>query len=153
MEALNRHRQARAETAIRFGIGLHIGQVVYGNVGAPDRLDFTVVGAAVNRTARIESLTKEAGFPLLFSAEFAAQIGSPVRSLGKYALRGVADELEIFTLAAGDAPMRAQSGLPGTSPVQRASQVSRQATRWPFRTGNNRAGRRRPGHERSKKIR
>ena len=103
LETLNQNRQTRGEPAIRFGIGLHIGQVIYGNVGAPDRLDFTVMGAAVNRTARIESLTKETGITLLFSDDIASLIDRSVRSLGKYAIRGVTNELEIFSLAPDDA--------------------------------------------------
>jgi len=69
---------------IEFGVGLNVGEVIYGNVGAPDRLDFTVMGPAVNRTARLESLTRETGRNILFSKEFADLIDEPVRSLGKH---------------------------------------------------------------------
>lgn len=85
---------------IAFGVGLHVGEVIYGNVGAPDRLDFRVIGPAVNRTARLESLTKELGRSLLLSAEFAAQIDDPTVSLGQYSLKGIADPQDVRGLAA-----------------------------------------------------
>jgi adenylate cyclase len=96
---INRQRRAAAEPEIRFGLGLHVGEVIYGNVGAPNRLDFTVMGPAVNRTARLADLTKAAGYPLLMSAEFAAHLDRPLRSLGRYKLRGVAEAQEVFVLA------------------------------------------------------
>jgi adenylate cyclase len=80
LKNFNQQRQQQGYPEIRFGIGLHIGHVIYGNVGAPDRLDFTVMGAAVNRTARLEELTKKVGVPLLLSAEFAEHTEGPVRS-------------------------------------------------------------------------
>jgi adenylate cyclase len=97
--SINRDRRAAAEPEIRFGLGLHVGDVIYGNVGAPNRLDFTVMGPAVNRTARLAELTKGVGYPLLLSAEFAAHIDRPLRSLGRYELRGVAEPQEVFVLA------------------------------------------------------
>lgn len=97
--ALNQQRRRAGEPPIRFGVGLHVGEVIYGNVGAPDRLDFTVMGPAVNRTARLEGLTKEVGVPLLLSADFAAQVDRPVRSLGLHKIRGVTELQEVFALA------------------------------------------------------
>lgn len=102
LPSLNQQRQSEGEPAIRFGIGLHVGEAIYGNVGAPDRLDFTVTGPAVNRTARIGGLTKEVDVPLLLSSKFAAQIERPLRSLGRHELRGVPKWQVLFTLA--DAP-------------------------------------------------
>ena len=98
--AVVNHRRRRAGVpAIEFGLGLHVGTVTHANVGAPDRLAFNVVGPAVNKTARIQSLSKETGVPLLLSAEFAAQIRRPLRALGEFDLRGVAGRQPIFTLA------------------------------------------------------
>ena len=95
------HRRARAgEPPIRFGLGLHVGEVIYGNVGAPDRLDFTVQGAAVNRAARLEGLTQSVGVPVLLSREFADQLDYPVSSLGLHRLKGVAEVQEVFALEA-----------------------------------------------------
>jgi adenylate cyclase len=95
--AVVNHRRRRAGRAeIRFGLGLHLGTVTHANVGAPDRLAFNVVGPAVNMTARIQSMTKQLGEPLLLSAEFASLIGHPVRSVGCHDLRGVAAAQELF---------------------------------------------------------
>jgi adenylate cyclase len=83
-------------------IALHVGTVQYGNVGTDARLDFTVIGPAVNEAARIEVLCKELGHPLLISEAFAeAATGSRAHlvSLGRHRLRGVRDETELFTLA------------------------------------------------------
>ncbi len=95
---LNHRRRRAGESVIRFGVGLHVGEAIYGNVGAPDRLDFTVMGPAVNRTARLEALTKELGAPLLMSSEFAAQVGAATHSLGRHAMKGVAELQEVFAL-------------------------------------------------------
>lgn len=99
LDVLNQRRRRAGKPPLRFGVGLHEGQVVYGNVGARERLDFTVMGPAVNRAARIESLTKDLGTPLLFSAEFARRVAQPVRSLGRHALKGVGAPQEVFTLS------------------------------------------------------
>jgi adenylate cyclase len=97
--AVVNHRRRRAgQPEIEFGLGLHVGTVTHANVGAPDRLAFNVVGPAVNKTARIQSLAKETGVPLLLSAEFAARVGRPLRSLGEFDLRGVVGRQPIFTL-------------------------------------------------------
>jgi len=97
--AVVNHRRRRAGLAqIEFGLGLHLGTVTHANVGSPGRLAFNVVGPAVNKTARIQALTKEAGVPLLLSREFAAHIRRPLRALGRFGLRGVAGEHEVFTL-------------------------------------------------------
>ena len=97
--AVVNHRRRRAGLpAIEFGLGLHVGEVTHANVGSPSRLAFNVVGPAVNKTARIQSLTKEAGEPLLLSREIAARVRRPLRSLGRFDLRGVAGTQEVFTL-------------------------------------------------------
>jgi adenylate cyclase len=83
---------------IRFGIGLHVGHVLYGNVGAENRLDFTVMGPAVNRTSRIESLTKKVGVPVLASQEFAdllADHETGFEAVGAFAVNGIAEELMV----------------------------------------------------------
>ena len=83
---------------MRFGVGLHVGTVTFGNIGTEDRLDFTVIGPAVNRAARLESLTKELGVPVCASAEFNEVCTVPMKSLGKHMLRGVPEPVEVFTL-------------------------------------------------------
>ena len=100
MADLNRRRAERREPPLRFGIALHLGDVMYGNVGAPGRLDFTVIGPAVNEAARLEAMCKTLARPLVISAEFARVCcREPLVSLGVHALRGVRRRHELFTLA------------------------------------------------------
>lgn len=94
---VNHRRRHAGMPEIQFGLGLHLGEVTHANVGAPDRLAFNVVGPAVNKTARIQARTKDAGVPLLVSAEFAARLARPMRSMGRYDFRGVAGRHEVFT--------------------------------------------------------
>ena len=86
---------------IAIGAALHRGQVMYGNVGARDRLDFTVISSAVNEASRVESLTKQLKTSLAFSKSFAqtADIDDVV-DLGEHALKGVKAPLHVFTRAA-----------------------------------------------------
>jgi adenylate cyclase len=84
---------------LAFTATLHVGDVVYGNIGSPDRLDFTVLGPAVNLVSRLEGLAKELGRPVLCSAAFARALEAPALSLGRFALKGVAREQEVFALA------------------------------------------------------
>jgi len=98
--AVVNHRRRRAGLpAIEFGLGLHVGTVTHANVGAPNRLAFNVVGPAVNKTARLQSMSKQAGEPLLLSKEFASHIRRPLRSIGHFDLRGLSGPQEMFTLA------------------------------------------------------
>jgi adenylate cyclase len=93
--ALNR----RSDEPMEMVIALHLGDVVYGNIGTADRLDFTVIGPAVNEAARIEGLCKALDRPLLTSASFAESCTcEPLVSIGHHALRGVPEPREIFTL-------------------------------------------------------
>ncbi len=100
-DRLNADRLRDGAPEIRCGVGLHVGNVLFGNVGAPDRLDFRVIGAAVNRTARIEALTKDVGEPLLLSADFVRALGVGAISHGFFALKGVSEPQEVFSLADG----------------------------------------------------
>ena len=98
VEAANEARAAGGADPVRFGVGLHVGPVTFGNVGTESRLDFTVIGPAVNRAARLESLTKELKVPVLASAEFKDATIQPLRSMGMHTLRGVPQPVEVFTL-------------------------------------------------------
>jgi adenylate cyclase len=95
MNNLNKNRNP----PLRCGIGLHLGQLTYGNVGTPTRIEFTVVGAAANEAARIESLSKTLKVDLLVSERVAQALPGPWRSLGSHTLRGVGDKMELFTLS------------------------------------------------------
>jgi adenylate cyclase len=106
LAALNEARAAAGLPAVTVDIALHVGEVLYGNVGAIDRLDFTVIGPAVNEVARIEALCEPLGRPVLVSAEFATAIkdtDNRLEPLGYYSLRGVRDPKEIFALASSEA--------------------------------------------------
>jgi adenylate cyclase len=89
---------------LAFVATLHVGQVVYGNIGSPDRLDFTVLGPAVNLVSRLEGLAKQLDQPLLCSAAFAGALDVPVTSLGSFPLKGVAQPQEVFV---PQSPLRA----------------------------------------------
>ena len=91
------HRNGTAQ--IRAGIGLHLGDVMYGNVGAPDRLDFTAIGPTVNLACRLEGLTKRFDRPILASRAFAAACPVPLVSLGFQPVRGLVEPQELFGLA------------------------------------------------------
>ena len=84
--------------AFACGVGLHLGRVHYGNIGTPERLEFSVIGVAANKAARIEALCKETGQDVVLSGTMAGALGVPCRSLGKFALRGVAEPEEVFAL-------------------------------------------------------
>ncbi len=98
LERLNQDRAARGEEAIAIGVALHRGQVMYGNIGARDRLDFTVISAAVNEASRLEALCKQLGTPLALSEAFATTAeADDVVDLGAHSLKGVKAPLRVFT--------------------------------------------------------
>ncbi|WP_146348029.1 adenylate/guanylate cyclase domain-containing protein [Phaeobacter marinintestinus] len=97
--ALSAARQAhRAEgvAGVAFGIGLHFGEVLYGNIGSRTRIDFTVLGPSVNMVARIESLCVALDQPVLFSQAFADRLNEPVIKVGDHALKGLPGEVPVF---------------------------------------------------------
>ena len=88
-----------ARPPIRYGIGLHLGHVTYGNIGVPARLEFTVIGPAANTAARVESMSKTLGRKVVISSAFAKAYGGELVSLGCHRLKDVEHEQELFTLA------------------------------------------------------
>ncbi len=96
MVSVNRERLARGENTLRYGVGLHVGRVLYGNIGIPERIEFTVIGGAVNEVVRLEGLTKELGEPIVASSAFAELAPLAWRSLGRHGLRGVSGEIEAY---------------------------------------------------------
>ncbi|NNM74463.1 adenylate/guanylate cyclase domain-containing protein [Enterovirga aerilata] len=103
IEAISRNDGVNARhaagPALPLDIALHLGEVFYGNVGGGGRLDFTVIGPAVNEASRIEALCGILDRSLLMSADFARSCGRPTVSLGHHRLRGVSEPREIFALA------------------------------------------------------
>lgn len=103
LDRLNEQRQAQSLPTTHVRLGLHRGEVLYGNIGSSARLDFTVIGPAVNEVARIEGMCRSLGQDIVISSAFAqSSTLSPNRvvSLGRYALRGVSRPQELFTIDA-----------------------------------------------------
>lgn len=106
LAVLNERRAAEGRPVTSVYLGLHVGEVLYGNIGSQERLDFTVVGPAVNEVSRIANMCRSADRPMLVSADFCA--ASPPEekarlvSVGRYALRGFERAQELFTLDPGE---------------------------------------------------
>jgi adenylate cyclase len=100
IDELNRRRVADGKPITDMYLGLHVGEVFYGNVGSRERLDFTVIGPAVNEANRIAAMCRSVDQPVLMSSAFAnvGDIRHRLVSVGRYALRGVAHPQELFTL-------------------------------------------------------
>jgi adenylate cyclase len=98
LDAVNQMRRGVGRSELKIGIGLHLGEVIYGNVGSASRLDFTVIGPAVNLASRLEDLTKRLFRPMLFSSAFARVCPRPLVSLGFQPVRGLNDPEEVFGL-------------------------------------------------------
>ncbi|MDA0676255.1 MAG: adenylate/guanylate cyclase domain-containing protein, partial [Proteobacteria bacterium] len=96
LAAANEERGRTGKPAIRCGIALHLGPVMYGNIGSPERLDFTVIGPAVNLVSRLAQLCGPLGEPVVVSAEAAAAASIATRALGRHAFKGIAGEREAF---------------------------------------------------------
>jgi adenylate cyclase len=96
IEAENDQRAASGAPQIDYGLALHVGDVMYGNIGGDARLDFTVIGPAVNLTSRIESMCKSLDRSPLLSAEFVRLSGVKAELLGEFALKGVGAQQPIY---------------------------------------------------------
>jgi adenylate cyclase len=98
---LNEKRTAESLPTTHIYLGLHIGQVLFGNIGSKNRLDFTVVGPAVNEVSRVAALCRSVEQKLLISSAFAAALGERgprLVSVGRYALRGVSNPQDLYTI-------------------------------------------------------
>ena len=99
IDDLNRRREKDGETVVRFGLALHVGEVNFGNIGASRRLDFTVIGPAVNYAARLERLCATIGRPVILSSALAGLLpAGDVVKLGDYALKDVAEPQPVYGL-------------------------------------------------------
>lgn len=103
MTALNERNRATSRAPLNYGIGVHVGDVMYGNIGSTTRLDFTVIGPAVNMASRLEALTKQIGKPVLLSRDF-AELVTPefeLERIGQHAVRGFSEPIELFAFQPG----------------------------------------------------
>jgi adenylate cyclase len=102
MDVLNARRSAEGRPVTTAHVGLHIGEVFYGNIGSDDRLDFTVVGPAVNEVSRIASMCRSVDRELLTSSAFRNGLEAAGRdylvSTGRFALRGIGGAQDLYTL-------------------------------------------------------
>ncbi len=98
MAHLDEQRIRQRLPALPFGAALHLGEILWGNIGAADRLDFTAIGPAVNLVSRLEGLCKPLRKTILVSGTLAAETETPLVALGKHALRGIASPCLVFTL-------------------------------------------------------
>jgi adenylate cyclase len=97
VDALNQRKQSRGELLLEFGLALHAGDVMYGNLGVPQRMQFTVIGAAANEAERLAAMCKDLKRWALVSAAFSHCFPGQLESLGRHILRGVNTPQEIFT--------------------------------------------------------
>ena len=98
LRAANERRAGSGLPAFFFGVGLHLGRVLYGNIGTADRLEFSVIGAAANETARIEGLCKATRQDVVLSRQVVEELGERWPSLGRFDLAGIALPVEVFAL-------------------------------------------------------
>lgn len=98
MVALNARNAATGRAPLNYGIGVHVGDVMYGNIGSSSRLDFTVIGPAVNMASRLEAMTKQLGRPVLLSRAFAELVEPQfeLEHVGRHEVRGFSDPIELF---------------------------------------------------------
>ena len=98
MVALNERNSETGRAPMNFGIGVHVGDVMYGNIGSRTRLDFTVIGPTVNMASRLESLTKQLGKTVLLSRAFADFVKGDfdLERVGEYPVRGFSEPVELF---------------------------------------------------------
>lgn len=98
LDALNADRQKFKQEALAIGIGINVGPVTYGNIGSPNRLDFSVLGPAVNLASRVENLCKQLGEPILATEAVASIFPDEFIEKGRHGLRGVAMPTTVYTL-------------------------------------------------------
>jgi len=98
MIALNENNGKAGRVSLNYGIGVHVGDVMYGNIGSLTRLDFTVIGPAVNMASRLETLTKQLDRRVLLSRAFADLVKGDfdLERVGEYPVRGFSDPIELF---------------------------------------------------------
>jgi len=98
MAHLDQERRRQGLPPLPFGAALHLGEMLWGNIGAADRLDFTAIGRAVNLVSRLSGLCRPLGKAVLVSGALAAETQAPLIALGTHVLRGIASPCAVFTL-------------------------------------------------------
>ncbi|CCM79153.1 adenylate/guanylate cyclase domain-containing protein [Rhizobium mesoamericanum] len=98
MDHLDIVRQGQGLPPLPFGVAVHFGEILWGNIGAADRLDFTAIGPAVNLVSRLEGLCKVLGHTVLLSGAVAAETSAALISLGSHPLRGIREPCAVYTL-------------------------------------------------------
>jgi class 3 adenylate cyclase len=101
MAHLDASRREQGLPPLSFGVALHLGEILWGNVGAADRLDFTAIGPAVNLVSRLEGLCRPLGRTVLISGAVAAETSATLIPLGTHALRGIASPCAVYTVPDG----------------------------------------------------
>ena len=96
MAQVNAERAGEGLPGLDFGLGHHVGELMFGNIGVPERVEFSVLGPTANEVARLEGLTKELGRRVVMSTAFARLLPRECESLGRHSLRGVSTEQEVF---------------------------------------------------------
>jgi adenylate cyclase len=123
MSAFNASRRQTGAPEIGYGIGLHIGNVMFGNVGLKDRLTFSVFGPAVNTVQRLQTMTKKYSKPIVASSSFADYCGGDWSRLGHEKLRGVDEAMTVMTPSLVDYPVSERRPLPIDTGLSDAEQV------------------------------
>jgi adenylate cyclase len=110
--ALDTETSVKDAGDVRFGLALHVGHVLYGNIGSGERLDFTCIGPAVNLTARLEKLAARFGRTIVTSAEFARHCGDALEALGEFPVAGFSAPQAAFGLKGESVAAQAGTALP-----------------------------------------
>ena len=92
-------KRMRRRPPLRFGLALHFGEALYGNIGGGSRLDFTCIGPAINMAARIEKVASKLGRTVVASHAFAGALGKPFEPIGAFELAGFRDAQELYGLS------------------------------------------------------
>jgi adenylate cyclase len=96
IDGTNADRAKHGMPQLSYGLALHVGDMMFGNIGTPERLSFSVIGPSVNQVARLEALTKEVGRPIVASRAFTDSCPANWESLGKHKVQGIAEPIEVF---------------------------------------------------------
>ncbi len=122
LDVTNADRAKRSLPQLSYGLALHVGDMMFGNIGTLDRLSFSVIGPSVNQVARLEALTKQLGRPIVASRDFTDSCPGNWETLGKHKVQGIAEPIEVFApeRAATNDAQRRPEGARSKSPMAKA---------------------------------